>query len=612
MAEPTQVVQNQIGFSPVIEPYAQTLMGAASDAVFGTPGHNDENGNWVDGTTGIPYNSYADWASREGLSGDQVAGFSGLQQQAFGNAANLGIDPRSLTAATGLESLAQRMGNMQYQGDRYNNQFDSNGDFNYNAQNTNAASAGVAPTMQAASAGRAENVTAAQSGAAPLTQAERLGAAPQMQAARGNFNPNSLQQYQMSGPQQVRSQNFGQTQAEQYMSPYVQSVINKQQRDAERQANIATTQRNAAATGAGAFGGSRQAIMDAEAARELALQKGDIEATGLQNAFTQAQQQFNADQGRGLTAQQSNQNAGLTTGTQNLNANLATQQLGANLGQQMALANLGNQQQANQTNQATQAQFALANAGYGNQANLANQQMQGQFGLANLSNQQQANMANQAAQNQFSLANAGFQQQANQANQALQGQYGLSNAGWEQQANLANQAAGNQANQFNAGQNLNAANSAAQFGQAANQLNTNQQQFGANYGLQALQGGLGAYGALGSLGQNIYGQTTGNINLMNALGGQQQQQAQNLINSNIRDYQNEMNYPYRQMSFMSDILRGAPLSQTGSTAYTAGPSTLQTVAGLGSLAQGLSRKTGGMIRNRPSNAGLNVLALSQM
>jgi hypothetical protein len=76
---------------------------------------------------------------------------------------------------------------------------------------------------------------------------------------------------------------FG-AQAGQYMDPYMQNVVDIQQREAQRQADIAGTQRGAEAVKSGAFGGSRQAIVDAEAARNLATQKGDIQARGLQDA----------------------------------------------------------------------------------------------------------------------------------------------------------------------------------------------------------------------------------------------------------------------------------------------------------------------------------------
>ena len=82
----------------------------------------------------------------------------------------------------------------------------------------------------------------------------------------------------------------------QYMNPFMQNVVDIQQREAQRRADIAGTGRNAQAVKAGAFGGSRQGIMDAEAARNLAIQQGDIQAQGLNQAFTQAQGQFNTEQ----------------------------------------------------------------------------------------------------------------------------------------------------------------------------------------------------------------------------------------------------------------------------------------------------------------------------
>ena len=83
------------------------------------------------------------------------------------------------------------------------------------------------------------------------------------------------------------------------MDPYMQNVVGIQQREAQRTADIAGTQRGAQAVGAGAFGGSRQAIMEAERQRNLATQQGAIQAQGLQSAFDQARQaqQFGANLG---------------------------------------------------------------------------------------------------------------------------------------------------------------------------------------------------------------------------------------------------------------------------------------------------------------------------
>lgn len=75
-----------------------------------------------------------------------------------------------------------------------------------------------------------------------------------------------------------------------YMSPYMQAVVEQQQEGARRQADISAQQRGAAAARAGAFGGARQAIENAEANRALQSQLQGIQAQGLQSAFQQAQQ----------------------------------------------------------------------------------------------------------------------------------------------------------------------------------------------------------------------------------------------------------------------------------------------------------------------------------
>ena len=157
-------------------------------------------------------------------------------------------------------------------------------------------------------------------------------------------------------PLRAQSQQFGQEQAQQYMSPYMQSVVDIQQAAAQRQADIASTRRGAQAVQAGAFGGSRQAIMDAEAARALADQKNAIQAQGLQSAYGQAQQQFNADQAQRMQAQMANigqQQFGANLGMQGLQTGLQAAgtmgQMGQNIyGQQMGINQLQSQYGAQQ------------------------------------------------------------------------------------------------------------------------------------------------------------------------------------------------------------------------------------------------------------------------
>jgi hypothetical protein len=159
-----------------------------------------------------------------------------------------------------------------------------------------------------------------------------------------------------------------------YMSPYMQNVVDVQQREAQRQADIASTGRNAQAVQAGAFGGSRQAITDAEAARNLATQQGAIQAQGLQNAFQNAQQaqQYGANLGlQGMQAGMQGVGAGIgaqqagygqaMSGAQNL-AGLGQQQLGAQQGIYSLQNTTGAQQQALEQQKINQAIQDYSNA----------------------------------------------------------------------------------------------------------------------------------------------------------------------------------------------------------------------------------------------------------
>jgi hypothetical protein len=237
--------------------------------------------------------------------------------------------------------------------------------------------------------------------------------------------------------------------AESYMSPYMQNVVDVQQKEAIRQKQIADQGLQAQATKAGAFGGSRDAIMRSEADRNLATQLGSIQATGLQNAYQQGMGQFNAEQG-----------------------------------------------------------------------------------------------ATQAAAN----------------------------------------------------------------------LNAQQGQFGAGLGLQGLQTALTSANTLGTLGNQQYQQNMGINALQNQYGLQQQAQMQQDLTNKYNDYLNYQNYPYKQLGFMSDIVRGAPLTQTGSSVYQAPPSTAQTVASLGLGAAGVSKLWGGANGGvaMSNGGGIGALALNHL
>ena len=173
-------------------------------------------------------------------------------------------------------------------------------------------------------------------GAANLTPSANFGQASGLAGLAGqkalgagsNFTPSTFQ-----------GGTFDTAAANQYMSPYMQGVVDVNKRQALRDAAIQGTQRAAKFSQAGAFGGSRQAISDAEASRNLNQQLQDIQSKGMQDAYTTGLQAFQSDAARALQAQQAGEQSrqfGANLGLQGAQAaNQAAQTLGQ-LGTQQA------------------------------------------------------------------------------------------------------------------------------------------------------------------------------------------------------------------------------------------------------------------------------------
>ena len=100
--------------------------------------------------------------------------------------------------------------------------------------------------------------------------------------------------------------------AAKFMNPYIMAALQPQIDEAKRQANIKRIEDAGRLTRAGAFGGSRQAVMEAEGARGLLDRLGAITGAGYRDAFDKAMGQFNVEQGRGQTAQDALNEFGLT------------------------------------------------------------------------------------------------------------------------------------------------------------------------------------------------------------------------------------------------------------------------------------------------------------
>lgn len=104
---------------------------------------------------------------------------------------------------------------------------------------------------------------------------------------------------------------FDQAAADQYMNPYTQSVLQPQLEEMARQNAIQQVSDNAAFTKAGAYGGGRQAIMNAERNDNMARLQNQATQEGYQKAYNTAFDMFTSDQRRLEDSNQFGANFGL-------------------------------------------------------------------------------------------------------------------------------------------------------------------------------------------------------------------------------------------------------------------------------------------------------------
>jgi hypothetical protein len=184
----------------------------------------------------------------------------------------------------------------------------------------------------------------------------------------------------------------------------------------------------------------------------------------------------------------------------------------------------------------------------------------------------------------------------------------------------------------------NLSNIQAQGSQSAYDRALAQQQFGANLGLQGIQTGLqgvqtgmqgigqglqgvgaqqagyaGAGQAASTLGQLGGAQQQADLSRMGfqqQTGQQQQQYQQNIINQAIQDYATQQQYPFMQLSTMSNLLRGLPMQGMSTQQYQAQPSTTQQLLGLAgtgaSLYGAMGRKEGGAIKEYAAGGSVGL------
>ena len=151
-----------------------------------------------------------------------------------------------------------------------------------------------------------------------LGEGAALAAQP-LQAYTGPLTagPSNLQQQAFAGaselaqagytPSTYSTGTFDTAAAQKYMNPYLSAALQPSLDEARRQAQISRLEDAGRLTKAGAFGGSRQAIMESELNRNLMDKQNKMLTEGYATAYDKAMNQFNTEQGRQLDVQKADE-----------------------------------------------------------------------------------------------------------------------------------------------------------------------------------------------------------------------------------------------------------------------------------------------------------------
>ena len=338
-----------------------------------------------------------------------------------------------------------------------------------------------------------------------------------------------------------------------YMNEYEDAAVQQALADIRRSGDIQQQAIGAQAVGAGAFGGSRQAVAESELGRNILEQQGRTAAgmrqQGFESAAQRSQQGFESQQGR---AQQ------------------AAQLTGA-LGSQGAQSGISAAQSAGQLGLSAE-QLAAQTAQQGGQLGVTAAQTSGQLGLSG---------------EQLASANAQALAQTGMSLQQLSASTGMSAAQLIGQLGQSQAQMGMQGAQQSGQMGLQAQELSSKIGQGIGGLGTDYGQL--NIAQAGAQSELGVrQAALGELGQSLQQQETG---FLFDVGKQQQAQQQAVLEATRQNELAQKYEPYQRVGFLSDIYKGAPTSQQTLTSATApNVSPAQQLLGLG--VAGLSASAG--------------------
>jgi hypothetical protein len=534
--------------------------------------------------------------------GPLTAGSSDLQNKAFQGIGSLAVPGAIGDAAAAAGKAGTNMAGMSYSPNKFGNQFQAPGAY----QPTTSTNQYNAPTAyqpttytnqyNAPTAYQATDFTSQYKGPADY---QTSNIANQYQAPSSYQTSNFSNQYQ--APQNYNSVGsaFDSAQAQQYMNPYLQASLNPQLDEARRQAQITQAQNAAKMSSAGAFGGGRQAIMDTENQRNLGTNLANITGQGYNTAFSQAQNQFNAEQARKIQEAQYGAQQGMTAaqlqaqfGLSAQQANEASRQFGAQQG--MTAAQL-------------QAQYGLSSAQanemsrqFGAGQKMTASQLAAQFGLSadqakEASKQFGAQQGMTAAQLAAQYGLSG--EQATEASKQFATNQGMTAAQLQAQFGLSADQANEMSRQFGAQQKMTASQLAAQFGLSSDQATEASKQFGTNFGLSAQNAALAAAQAQGNLGALQNQTTLANLNAQLSGGATQRGVEAEGTAADLAEFEKQRQFPYQQLQFQRDMITGLPTSSvTNTPAQMSDMGNLLSVLGGGSkVAESLGYKDVGSL-----------------
>ena len=359
---PTNTTVQNTNIPDYAQPYVMNMLQAAQGQIFNSD------------MTGInAYNPYSTNPT------DYVAGFSPLQQQAQSSAANLQT-PSQYGAASNIAGTSAL------------------GALGTTGQAAGYGQMGARAGQQGSMLSNMYGGAGAQAGQEAAGLSNLYGGLGSLQGQQGANIGASLGQ-QSTNPAAVGA----------YMNPYIQNALAPAQQLLNQQYGLQGAAQQGQATSSGAFGGTRNAVMQGLNQQNQMLAQNQLVGNAYQNAYTNAQQQMNAANQAALSGNQqalTGYGMGLTGAgqagaqtLQGLGMGLQGANQAANLGIQGAqtgLAGVG----------AQQAGYGQAGAQASNLANIGGQQLAAEQGIIGTQAQQggaqqtqQQNIINQAVQN---------------------------------------------------------------------------------------------------------------------------------------------------------------------------------------------------------------------